>query len=171
MSEGASTGVHPLRENRLPSLSKTAILVPETALPSFTGAPSVERVELCSCVPLDGMLSRKEGRMDISTPFPEEAKLTLEGQHHQDGMLLLASLLDLAYDAIIVRDPANRIVFWNQGAERLYGWSAQEAMGHVVIIPMVLQIHNTIVLQMAERNGKVRAVHFWIFGSFAPFNE
>ena len=36
-----------------------------------------------------------------------------------------------------------------------------------VIEPMVLQIHNTIVLQRAERDGKVRAVHFWVFGSLA----
>ena len=36
-----------------------------------------------------------------------------------------------------------------------------------VILSMVLQIHNTIVLQRAERDGKVRAVHFWVFGSLA----
>jgi PAS domain S-box-containing protein len=69
--------------------------------------------------------------MDISTPFPEEVELTLDGQHYQDGMLLLVSLLNLADDAVIVRDSANRIVFWNLGAQRLYGWSAQEAMGRV----------------------------------------
>ncbi len=40
-----------------------------------------------------------------------------------------ANLLNLAGDAIIVRDPAGRTVFWNQGAERLYGWTAAEAKG------------------------------------------
>src|SRR5215469_8677361 len=71
------------------------------------------------------------GRMGISAPFPEEAKLALAGQPHQDGMRLLASLLDLAYDAIIVRDQANRVVSWNRGAEHLYGWTANEAIGNV----------------------------------------
>jgi PAS domain S-box-containing protein len=40
-----------------------------------------------------------------------------------------ADLLDQANDAISVRDTYGCIVYWNQGAERLYGWSALEAMG------------------------------------------
>lgn len=43
----------------------------------------------------------------------------------------MADLIALAHDAIIVRDPASTIIFWNQGAERLYGWTAQEAVGQV----------------------------------------
>jgi PAS domain S-box-containing protein len=39
-----------------------------------------------------------------------------------------AALLDIATDAILVRDFQNQILFWNQGAERLYGWQAQEAI-------------------------------------------
>jgi two-component system cell cycle sensor histidine kinase/response regulator CckA len=43
-----------------------------------------------------------------------------------------ARLLDLAADAIVVRDLKHRVVFWNRGAERLYGWSAQEVKGEIV---------------------------------------
>lgn len=40
-----------------------------------------------------------------------------------------ATLLDKAQDAIMVRDLNDRILYWNKSAERLYGWSAQEAVG------------------------------------------
>ncbi|HEX5158134.1 MAG TPA: PAS domain-containing sensor histidine kinase [Ktedonobacterales bacterium] len=44
---------------------------------------------------------------------------------------LQTDLINLAHDAILVRDPANRILVWNKGAEELYGWTAQEALGRV----------------------------------------
>jgi hypothetical protein len=40
-----------------------------------------------------------------------------------------ADLLDKANDAIVVRDLENRITYWNKGAERIYGWSANEVLG------------------------------------------
>jgi PAS domain S-box-containing protein len=42
-----------------------------------------------------------------------------------------ALILDLANDTIFIRDTEDRITYWNQGAQRLYGWSKAEAMGHV----------------------------------------
>lgn len=40
-----------------------------------------------------------------------------------------AALLDIATDAILVRDFQSQILFWNQGAERMYGWLSTEIMG------------------------------------------
>src|SRR5262245_56451287 len=40
-----------------------------------------------------------------------------------------AALLDQAQDAIMVRDLDHRILFWNKGAEKIYGWAAEEAIG------------------------------------------
>ncbi|MGC2618537.1 MAG: PAS domain S-box protein, partial [Acidobacteriaceae bacterium] len=42
-----------------------------------------------------------------------------------------AKLLDQAYEPIMVRDHTDHIVYWNKGAERLYGFSAAEAIGQL----------------------------------------
>ncbi len=40
-----------------------------------------------------------------------------------------ATLLDQANEAIMVRDLDGTIIYWNRGAEKTYGWSAEEALG------------------------------------------
>jgi diguanylate cyclase (GGDEF)-like protein/PAS domain S-box-containing protein len=42
-----------------------------------------------------------------------------------------AALLHLAHDAIIVRDMRNGVLFWSRGAEIMYGWPRDLAMGKV----------------------------------------
>jgi PAS domain S-box-containing protein len=40
-----------------------------------------------------------------------------------------AALLDEAREAIILRDLQDRILYWNKGAERIYGWGSEEVVG------------------------------------------
>jgi two-component system cell cycle sensor histidine kinase/response regulator CckA len=47
----------------------------------------------------------------------------------EDKILAQAQLLDLATDAIIVRDLEDQVQFWNKGAEQLYGYLAKESLG------------------------------------------
>src|SRR5437879_1656923 len=42
-----------------------------------------------------------------------------------------ARLLDLSNDAIIVRDPQDRILYWNRGAEQIYGYNRADALGKI----------------------------------------
>ncbi|WP_069803219.1 PAS domain-containing sensor histidine kinase [Thermogemmatispora onikobensis] len=63
--------------------------------------------------------------------------MTAQRRAERERTLLLQNLsvqgelLNQAYDAIIVRDSLDRILLWNRGAERLYGWPAQEALGRI----------------------------------------
>jgi PAS domain-containing protein len=40
-----------------------------------------------------------------------------------------AALLDLAHDAIMVREADHRLTYWDQGAQRTFGWARDEALG------------------------------------------
>jgi PAS domain S-box-containing protein len=42
-----------------------------------------------------------------------------------------AALIDITSDAIFVCDLSNRILFWSQGAERMYGWLAAEVQANI----------------------------------------
>ena len=52
-----------------------------------------------------------------------------ERKKAEDRIAEQAAFLDKARDAILARDLEGKILFWNSGAERIYGWSRQEAVG------------------------------------------
>ncbi len=43
-----------------------------------------------------------------------------------------ATFLDKAQDAIFVRDLKGKLLFWNMGAERMYGWTRHEVVGRTM---------------------------------------
>ena len=70
----------------------------------------------------DGRIIRIQGAIqDITARKQAERELAQQ-----------TALLDQATDAIFVRDLDHRVTYWNRGAERLYGWTAAEALGRRV---------------------------------------
>jgi PAS domain S-box-containing protein len=55
-----------------------------------------------------------------------------ERKHAEQELSEMARLLELTNDAIIVRDIQGRILYWNHGAEAIYGWPREEALGKEV---------------------------------------
>lgn len=62
---------------------------------------------------------------DITEREQAEAALRVTQARNRE----LALIVDQSYDAIITKDTHNRILTWNRGAERIFGWSAAEAVG------------------------------------------
>ena len=59
----------------------------------------------------------------------QEAQSRAERLQADEKIREQAALLDKARDAICVMDMEFTILYWNHGAERLYGWSVEEAVG------------------------------------------
>lgn len=77
-------------------------------------------------------ISPSEAGVAVSFHKMTERHLRVEDRpSYEQRAQLQASLMELAYDAIIGRDPASVIVTWNRGAKQLYGWTTQEAIGNV----------------------------------------
>ena len=87
-----------------------------------------------------------------------------ERKQSQETLVKQAQLLDLANDTIMVRDLNDTILYWNQGAQRLYGWTLAEAVGqsvHSLIKPEFAQPLTQIkerLFQEGYWHGEV--VHF-----------
>jgi PAS domain S-box-containing protein len=54
-----------------------------------------------------------------------------ERERHEQRLAEQARLLDLSNDAIMVRDTKDRVTYWNKGAEKIYGYTREEALGKV----------------------------------------
>ncbi|MDZ8222306.1 PAS domain S-box protein [Nostoc sp. ChiVER01] len=67
-----------------------------------------------------------------------------------------AALLDIATDAILVRDFQFQILFWNKGAERMYGWLSSEVMGknlREILYPAAIQPQLQVPLKSVIESG------------------
>jgi PAS domain S-box-containing protein len=109
------------------------------------------------------------GRCRDDKTFPMEfafSKMQLDNEHlfiaivrditerkqAQETLLKQAQLLDLANDTIMVRDLNDTILYWNQGAQRLYGYSSADAVGQ--------SVHNLLKTEFSQPPEEVKRILF-----------
>jgi len=84
-----------------------------------------------------------------------------ERQQAEEALRERASLLDLTHDTVFVRDMHDVITYWNRGAEELYGWTSEEAIGQVThqltrtIFPAPLEAINEELLRTGRWEGEL----------------
>jgi PAS domain S-box-containing protein len=85
----------------------------------------------------------------------EQRRAERERSQQRAQIHLQAELIDLAHDAILARDAMGRVTFWNKGAEALYGWRAQEALGRITqsLLQTHVPIAPTEIGDYLEREG------------------
>lgn len=100
-------------------------------------------------------LTREEPQRSAATvELQQEERKALE--ERLTAVSAQAELLDLVTDGALICDTAHRITYWNRAAERLYGWSAEEAVGRDV--SLLLQTEYPIpfvdLLSTLEERGR-----------------
>jgi PAS domain S-box-containing protein len=84
-----------------------------------------------------------------------------ERKRAEDVVGKQAQLLDLTHDSIFVRDLNDVITYWNRGAEELYGWKSDQAIGKVshqlmrTVFPAPLQEINAELLRTGRWEGEL----------------
>jgi PAS domain S-box-containing protein len=119
----------------LRALSLAQELHPETPFVFFSGSIGEDiAVDSLQHGAVDYILKQRPGRLVPAIRRAlHNARERVRLQHADQIIREQGALLDKASDAIMVCDLAGRIIYWNKGAEKIYGWIAEESLGKNVL--------------------------------------
>ncbi|HYA33536.1 MAG TPA: PAS domain S-box protein [Candidatus Bathyarchaeia archaeon] len=113
-------------ERNLPSSLSSATLA--------VGIPLIASGKVIGNFNLGGRNARSlsDTQKDALVAIGHEAGTVIARLQAENEALRRATMLDNANDAIVTWDDDDLITYWNDGAERLYGWARDEALGRNV---------------------------------------
>ena len=97
---------------------------------------------------------------DPETVYGELAhsiRKAVKEKHDEEQLLYQAQLTQNVSDAIIASDKNFILTYWNQAAERMYGWKANEVIGRLgqdVLLSEFVGIDRAQAIQMLRETGK-----------------
>ncbi|MEG4418976.1 PAS domain S-box protein [Microcoleus sp. LAD1_D5] len=80
-----------------------------------------------------------------------------ERKRAEEALQQNLQMLDLASDALIVRDMDGTINYWSQGAERMYGWTKKEALGKLTHT----LLHSIFPQRLAAISAQLEEQDYW----------
>ncbi len=104
---------------------------------------------------------RANGRAFFEGRFPKRFVGTLQDisdrKKADDAVQRLAAIVESSEDAIVSKDLNGTIMSWNQGAERIFGYRAEEAIGNPItmLIPPGRQDEEREILQRIRQGQRV----------------
>jgi PAS domain S-box-containing protein len=97
-------------------------------------------------------MSERDASADL-TPVPA----SIEAPDSFIRLALLAAIVESSDDAIVSKTLEGRILSWNAGASRIFGYTAAEAIGQpiTIIIPRELRDEERRILQQVRRGERI----------------
>ena len=97
---------------------------------------------------------RELGMLDL---LARQAADLIESKQAQAAVQQLAAVVESSDDAIITKDLDGNIATWNKGAERLFGYMAEEAIGqHItILIPPEYRDEENRIIERIRRGQRV----------------
>lgn len=103
--------------------------------------------------PLQGPDGRLTGVCGIATDITDRKKLETVSQH-------LAAIVESSDDAIISKDLSGNITSWNKGAERIFGYTADEVIGKPISMLAVADRVNEMPEILSQIKRGLRVDHY-----------
>ena len=132
--------------------------------------PALDAIQFRSDYHREWQFRRKDGTVfwaDVMATVMPDGKLmgviqdVSERRRAEMKIAEQAAFMDKARDAIIVRDLDGKIAYWNKGAEFIYGWTPEEAIGrhiHDLIykFPNRFAELNALTIEKGEWQGELQ---------------
>jgi PAS domain S-box-containing protein len=98
--------------------------------------------------------------LEVNRDVTEIKQVEATLREHQQRLNWLASIVESSEDAIVSKDLDGIITSWNRGAEHLFGYSAEEAIGQPItfVIPQDRQDEERTILTRIRRGERIE--HF-----------
>jgi PAS domain S-box-containing protein len=95
--------------------------------------------------------------LEVNRDITEKKQTELALQERDERLGRIASIIEFTDDAIVSKNLDGIITSWNKGAERIFGYTAQEAVGQpiTVIIPQDRQDEERTILTRIRRGERI----------------